>query len=178
LISPSLKGQDRFGFGPGCGPHFTVHPWGSFASVLRHSLHGQGFGVKRVSQEPLQGFNLASASLLNCLCDTHLQPTNLKVGFLPIYGTPDHRLVGGRTNVCCHLLFLLSWFCKFFRRERPVGSLLPFRPGDVAVSSTRIHPITGWPSLFPTSSTRNFISFPYGQPAQRAKIRAYQVPLK
>jgi len=50
------------------------------------------------------------------------------------------------------------------RGARPVGRLLPVGPGQVP---TRIHPVTGWPSLLPTSSTRTPLGLPYGARSQR-----------
>jgi len=50
------------------------------------------------------------------------------------------------------------------RGERPVGRQRTFVPGHVA---TRIHPMTGWPSLLPTSSTRTPIGLPDGSRSQR-----------
>ena len=46
-----------------------------------------------------------------------------------------------------HLQHLLCRFLRFSRAETPQGSLPACASGDVA---TRIHPITGWHSLFPT----------------------------
>ena len=56
------------------------------------------------------------------------------------------------------------------RGARPVGRRLPFGPGHVP---TRIHPVTGWPSLLPTSPTRTPIGSPYGARSQR---EMYGVP--
>jgi len=51
-----------------------------------------------------------------------------------------------------HLLFLLKKFYRLSRSEAPDGRLLPYGPGHVKPKlSTRIHPITGWPSLLPSS---------------------------
>jgi hypothetical protein len=51
-----------------------------------------------------------------------------------------------------HLQHLLYRFFHGSRAETPQGSLPACAAGDVAQSlgATRIHPITGWPSLFPT----------------------------
>ena len=46
-----------------------------------------------------------------------------------------------------HLQHLLCRFLRCSRAETPQGSRLAFAPGDVA---TRIRPVTGRPSLFPT----------------------------
>ena len=50
-----------------------------------------------------------------------------------------------------HLQHLLYRFLRGSRAETPQGSLPACASGDVAhtMSATRIHPITGWPSLFP-----------------------------
>ena len=47
-------------------------------------------------------------------------------------------------------------------QERPVGRRLTFVPGNV---ETRIHPITGRPSLLPTSQARTSHRSPCGSPA-------------
>jgi hypothetical protein len=51
-----------------------------------------------------------------------------------------------------HLQHLLYRFLRGSRAEIPQGSLPACTSGDVAqtTSATRIHPITGWPLLFPT----------------------------
>ncbi len=51
-----------------------------------------------------------------------------------------------------HLQHLLYRFLRGFRAEIPQGSLPACASGDVAqtTGATRIHPITGWLSLFPT----------------------------
>jgi hypothetical protein len=51
-----------------------------------------------------------------------------------------------------HLPHLLYRFLHGSRAETPQGSLPACASGDVAqtTSATRIHPITEWPSLFPT----------------------------
>ena len=50
-----------------------------------------------------------------------------------------------------HLQHLLYRFLRGSRAETPQGSLPACAAGDVAHTpdATRIHPITGWPSLFP-----------------------------
>jgi hypothetical protein len=60
----------------------------------------------------------------------------------------------------------LRWICTLSRKEAPVGRGLTFVPGDV---ETRIRPITGRPSLLPTSQARTSISSPYGSPALAGK---------
>ena len=60
----------------------------------------------------------------------------------------------------------LSWICTLSRKEAPVGRGLTFVPGDV---ETRIRPVTGRPSLLPTSQARTSIRSPYGSPALAGK---------
>jgi hypothetical protein len=62
------------------------------------------------------------------------------------------------------------------RAPTPEGSRPAFAWGDVA---TPIRPITGRPSLAPSSSTRSPVGWPYGLPTPRGRVRAYHVaPLK
>jgi hypothetical protein len=62
----------------------------------------------------------------------------------------------------------LSWLSPFkvfsirSRKKAPVGRGLTFVPGNV---ETRIRPITGRPSLLPTSQARTSISSPCGSPS-------------
>jgi hypothetical protein len=44
------------------------------------------------------------------------------------------------------------------------------------VRALPIHPITGWPSLFPSSSTRSSSGSPYGSLTLAGELRAYHVP--
>jgi hypothetical protein len=108
--------------------------------------------------------DLAPALLSYSLCDTHLQPSDLAEDGAPVDGVPV--LSPGRECTGVKRLSLLSpfprRFHKFSRNERPVGRGLTFVPGDV---ETRIRPITGRPSLFPTSQARTSVSFPHGSPS-------------
>jgi hypothetical protein len=60
------------------------------------------------------------------------------------------------------------------RPSTPEGSRPAFARGDV---STPIRPITGRPSLAPSSSTRSPIGRPCDLPTPRGGLRAYHVPL-
>jgi hypothetical protein len=77
---------------------------------------------------------------------------------VPVFGS-----VGSSTSreVCRHLHHFLCRFFKGSRDDRPEGSLPAFASGDVA---PRVHPITGWRSLFPSSSTPTAIGLPCGVP--------------
>jgi hypothetical protein len=60
-----------------------------------------------------------------------------------------------------HLQHLLGRFFGCFRAETPEGSQPAFASGDL---STRVRPITGRHSLFPSSSTRTALGRPCGSP--------------
>ena len=96
----------------------------------------------------------------NSLCGTSLQP--------PGPGLPEEgvhrRVVEPPPSPIC--LPRLRWICILSRKEAPVGRGLTFVSGDV---ETRIRPITGRPSLLPTSQARISISSPYGSPALAGK---------
>jgi hypothetical protein len=59
------------------------------------------------------------------------------------------------------------------RPPTPEGSLLPFGWGDIA---TPVRPITGRPSLAPSSFTRSPIGSSYDSPSLTGGLRAYHVP--
>ncbi len=64
-------------------------------------------------------------------------------------------------------------FPRLSRDEAPDGRQPPLRAGPL---STRICPITGQPSLLPSSQSRTPISSPRGSPAPGAGIRGSHVP--
>ncbi len=119
------------------------------ALVLCHSSYSKSFAAHRVGQHVLQGLYLVPLTGLRCLNDTCLQPTHVLVDCSPWYGVPVSREVRDSTSrrFRRHLHRPLDRFYRFSRSSTPQGSQLACAPGDVA---TRIHPITGWPSLFPT----------------------------
>src|SRR5262249_61597138 len=112
---------------------------------------------KRASQQILQGFRLAPSAGLDRLHDTGLKPTHDAVGRRPVDGMPALLHVGGRTSsvdVCRHLLAPSSGSPGFLvtKDPREVG---PLSRGVISPKgSTPIRPITGRPSLPPSSSTR------------------------
>ena len=71
-----------------------------------------------------------------------------------------------------HLLSRLKRFFKLSCNEPPVGRLLPFGSGNV---ETRIHSITEWRSLLPTSQSRIPKSAPYGFTCPNFSGRGYRV---
>ncbi len=66
-------------------------------------------------------------------------------------------------------------FVKLSCDERPVGRGLTFVPGDV---ETRIHAITAWHSLLPTSQTGTPIGSPCGLLSLAGEIPGFHVPLQ
>ena len=66
----------------------------------------------------------------------------------------------------------LQRFSRLSRDERPVGRGPTFVSGNV---QTRIRPITGRPSLFPTSQTRTAIGVPHGTLSQPEGQKRYGV---
>ena len=125
LITAPPQRAHCFVLGRRGAPDFPVHARRSFALIVRHPFHGQGFAGKRAGQQPLQGFHLAPTLFLCCLDDTRLQPADLSFTLRPVNLLPCGRLAGGCTRRCsmfiCH--FLLRRFCEFSRHERPIGSL-------------------------------------------------------
>ena len=119
------------------------------ALVFCHSSHGKSFAAKRVGQQVLQGVYLVPLTFLRCLDDTCLQPTHRLIDRLPVDGMPVSRDVRDSTGrrFRRHLHRPFNRFFKFSRPSTPQGSQPAFASGDVA---TRIHPATGWHSLFPT----------------------------
>ena len=81
-----------------------------------------------------------------------------------------------RGDPCCHLLCLLSRFAKVSRDARPAWEVSALSRGVCCACSTPIHPITGWPSLFPASHTRTPLGSPYGSLSLMGERRAYHVP--
>jgi len=71
-----------------------------------------------------------------------------------------------------YLLCLLRRLALGSRAPSPEGSLPGFPWGDVA---TPIRPITGRPSLSPSSSARNPIGWPCGSLSPRGGLRVYHV---
>src|SRR6516164_1458838 len=83
---------------------------------------------------------------------------------------PATAITAAPTVLLCFLRRLAA--CS--RPPTPEGSQPGFPWGDVA---TPIRPITGRPSLAPSSSTRNPVGRPCDWPTPRGGLRAYHVPL-
>jgi hypothetical protein len=130
-------------------PSDLIDPRSVLALVFCHSSDSKGFAAQRVGQQVLQGLDLVPLTGLRCLNDTCLQPTHMLMDLLPWDGMPVCEDVGDSTSrrFRRHLHRPLYRFVKGSRPSTPQGSLLAFAPGDVA---TRIHPVTGRRSLFPT----------------------------
>src|SRR5947207_3216451 len=107
LIAAPSQRADGFVLGRRSAPDYSVHSRRSFALIVRHSFHGQGFAGKRAGQQPLQGFHLVPASFLSCLDDTRLQPPDIAFTLSPANLFPSVRFAGGCTRrfIRVHLLF-------------------------------------------------------------------------
>jgi hypothetical protein len=90
-------------------PHLLVNPRCAVALVGGDSLDGQDLGGIRVSEQPVQGPGLAAAFFIDCLCNTHLQSSDLLPDLSPGEGLPILALGRGRTNrskeIDCHIAF-------------------------------------------------------------------------
>src|SRR3954451_20214466 len=73
------------------------------------------------------------------------------------------------------LLRLLRRLTDGSRPLTPEGSRPAFAWSDVAIGSTPVRPVTGRPSLPPSSSTRRPVGSPYGWPTLAGGRRAYHV---
>ena len=114
-------------------------------------------------------------ALANASCETR----RLRYERRRLHDTPPRPLPvsrGGRTSKRCrrrHLHCLLQRLVELSRAARPEGSLPAFAWGDVA---TPIRPITGRPSLAPSSSARLRVGRPCGFPTPKGRRRVYHVP--
>ena len=84
LIAAPTQRMDRLAFARRGRPDCSVHPRRAFAFIFRDSSHGQGSTVKRVAQQPLQGFHLAPTTGLSALDDTRLQPVDEPLTLSPV----------------------------------------------------------------------------------------------
>jgi hypothetical protein len=73
------------------------------------------------------------------------------------------------------LLCLLRRLTDGLRPLTPEGSRPAFAWSDVAIGSTPVRPVTGRPSLPPSSFTRRPVGSPYGGPTLAGGRRAYHV---
>jgi hypothetical protein len=77
---------------------------------------------------------------------------------------------------CRHLPSLLRRLATVSGDARPDGRQPAFAPGDVARGSTPIHPMTGWPSLLPSSHARTPLGLPCGLLSLAGDVRGSPVP--
>ena len=84
----------------------------------------------------------------------------------------EGRTSGIRTIPPTDLLCPLRRLAVSSRPSTPEGSQLAFARGHVA---TPIRPVTGRPSLPPSSFTRSLIGSPHGWPTRWGRLRAYHV---
>jgi len=117
MVTASLQLLYCLSFLPRSVPDFSVHSRSLFPCILRHSANGKHFAAVGVSQQPLQGFDLAPPAFFRRLHDTHLEPTHIPPRGLPVNGSPCQLRARDRTNSfhCRHLHCLVSRLCKFSR---------------------------------------------------------------
>ena len=155
LIAAPPQRADGFVFGRRGAPDFSVHSRRSFALIVRHSFHGQGFAGKRAGQQPLQGFHLAPTAFLSGLDDTRLQPSDLTFTVSPVESVPTRspcRRMHTRIALRSFAVSSCEGSASFLVTNDPL-EVCPFaRRSDVA---TPIRSITERPSLFPASSARH-----------------------
>lgn len=119
-----------------------VDPRSPFTFVLRHSLDYQCFGIKRVSQHPLQGFDLTVSAFFLCLYNTHLQLFHVGFSHGKVNAFPAVCYYASRrTRFHVHLLSSFQKFCKLSCKERPrLVSLLShgiaFKPLSVSITES------------------------------------------
>jgi len=107
--------------------------------------------------------------LSHSLCDTHLQPSDLPMGFLPVNGTPLLSVVSECTSLLCrHLLPHLQRFYKFSRNETPVGRLHALSPGLETYRFWRWAIFMPYLSAFPKAFASSNLSHP---PLHRRALR-------
>lgn len=160
-------------------PADAIDPRGLVPVVFRHPFDGKGFAAERVGEQMLQGTYLTPSSRLHRLHHTRLEPPHRAVHGVPIDGMPCGAVVGKCTSPCRHgrhLPSLLKRCAKLSGDERPDGRLPAFAWGDVASGSTPIPPVTGGPSLLPSSLARISMRAPYGFLSLAGEIRGYHVP--
>ncbi len=107
-VAAPTQRMDRLAFARRGRPDCSVHSRRAFAFIFRDSSHGQGTTVKRVGQQPLQGFHLAPATGLSALDDTRLQPVDEPLTLLPVDLAKVEWLTGRCTRGIfhAHLRFL------------------------------------------------------------------------
>ena len=130
MVAAACDLVDRLEFLAVGAPHLFVYPWCAVSLVLSHSLDGQKFGPARVGEQPLQSSRFAVVVFSDCLCNTHLQSSDLFPDCVPGKGLPIAALGRGRTNrsvkINRHLLFL--------REEDSADSLAKRDLIDVGIS--------------------------------------------
>ena len=110
-------------------PYYLIYSGRFRAAVGCHPPHRQQSGSAGVRQQPLQGRSPAGVAELDCLGNTHLQPSNLLPDGHPVDGLPapwwvERRISSGRSR---HL--------RFFLHDGSAGSLARNDQADVGISS-------------------------------------------
>src|SRR5438552_10111051 len=98
MVSAACELVDRLEFLAVGAPLLFVDPGCAVSLVVGHSFDGQKFGRPRVGEEPLQSSRFALAVFSDCLCNTHLQSSDLSPDFVPAKRLPIAATGGGRTD--------------------------------------------------------------------------------
>src|SRR5438034_8035114 len=130
MVVAACELVDRLEFLTVGAPHLFVDPRCAVSFVFCHSLDGQTFGPMRVGEQPLQSSRFAVAVFSDCLCNTHLQSSDLLPDFVPGEGVPVAALGRGRTNRSVKI----NRHLHFLREEDSADSLAKRDPIDVGIS--------------------------------------------
>src|SRR2546422_3027593 len=130
MVAAACELVDRLEFLTVGAPHLFIDPRCAVSLVFCHSLDGQKFGPMRVGEQPLQSSRFAMAVFSDCLCNTHLQSSDLLPDFVPAEGGPIAALGRGRTNRSVKI----NPHLHFLREEDSADSLAKRDPIDVGIS--------------------------------------------
>jgi len=125
-----------------------------------------------------ESFPSSSSSLANAPCGTrscHSGTTStIRAWSLHTVIRAESAPVSVATAVIC-FLSLRGWPRSLVMQDQMDVSALS-RGVILRVCSTPIHPITGWPSLLPSSHSRTPIGLPYGSLSLTGDVRGSHVP--
>lgn len=141
------------------------HQPSTFPAILCNSSDSNCSATKRVSQYPLQGFDLAMFTFSCCLYDTRLQSPHFPIALTPVDTVPESPLSKDaplQVVACSVICFsFLEDYSNSLVMKDPV-EVCPLSRRVMLPGSTLIRSITDWHSLFPPSFTRTANSIPCG----------------
>ena len=129
-----------------------------------HSPKNPAYEFPRTGLKPFKALLREPAMLTvfpHCLRDPHLKTTYTSVGFPRVYGVPLNRVwncARRRHPPLLQSIYSNGHRSKSLSRRKTSRTSAHFRAGH----KTRIHSITEWLSLLPTSHTRTSVGSPYG----------------